>query len=142
MRKLIVPGVVALTLAGGATAQAFFTPHFSVIAKQMETHRTHAGGFVFKDNLLDPANPSNSVGRNRVRCTPRSHDVLHCRGIVFLNGELGGEGTITAKGNLSEDEAIRFNVTGGSGDFNGVAGKVVSTDYNGRADLLEFSLVK
>ena len=142
MRRSILAGAAILALAAPAAANAFFTPHFSVIAQQIETHRTHAGGFVFKDNLLDPTNPSNSVGRNRVRCTPRSHDVLHCRGIVFLNGELGGEGSISAKGNLSEDEEIRFNVTGGSGDFNGVAGKVVSTDYDGRADLLEFSLVK
>jgi hypothetical protein len=141
MRKLIFVTVLAAALAAPAAASAFFTPHFSVLGKGIEQHRTHRGGFAFKDNLLDPANPSNSVGHDQGRCTPRDDRALHCRATIFLNGELGGDGTIHVKGNLTRG-SNRVNVTGGSGDFNGAAGKLVVESQGRHTDLLTFDLVK
>ncbi len=141
MRKSVLVAALALALAAPAVTNAF-TPHFSVISKSVEDHRTQGGGFAFKDNFFDPANPSNSIGRDRGRCKPRSHDVIHCRAIAFFNGELGGEGTITVKGNLKRGDARRLNVTGGTGDFNGAAGKAVITTLGAETDRIDFDLVR
>lgn len=141
MRRPFLAVAVLASLAAPATANASFASHFDVLGKTVDQHRTHRGGFAFKDNLLDPANPSNSVGHDRGRCTPRVEDrVLHCRAVIVLNGELGGAGTLNVKGNLTRHDN-RLEVRGGSGDFNGAAGKLEIEDQARNTDVLHFAVV-
>lgn len=137
MRKPALILAFILALVAPAAANADFATHFSVISKTVEEHRTNDGGFAFKDNLLDPANPSNSVGRDQGRCSKLRRS-FECHATIYLNGELGGEGTLRVGGTLHRHEDRRLQVTGGTGDFNGVAGKALI----GRHDLLEFALVR
>ena len=62
---------------------------------------------------------------------------------MHLNGEIGGSGDIKYRGNIAPDD-FRINVTGGSGDFNGVAGKFVFENLNesGTKSLNTFALVR
>jgi hypothetical protein len=143
MRKLVLPAALAVALLAPSGANAFFATHFKVISHTVSGHQT-ARGFAFKDNLLDPANPSNSVGRDRGHCDfNRTHRSLFCHATVYLNGELGGAGSFTVGGRLSDGDN-RLSVNGGTGDFNGVAGKLTLHEKAGPAndDVLEFSLVR
>ena len=72
-----------------------------------------------------------------------SAELLKCRGKIHLNGEIGGAGTIRYRGNVRPHHE-RLNVTGGSGDFNGVAGKWTFKNLNrtGEKSLIRFALVR
>ena len=65
------------------------------------------------------------------------------RGTYHLNGEIGGFGDINVRGNLRRGDN-RLNVVGGSGDFNGVAGKEVFRYLNrsGTKSIDKFDLVR
>ena len=122
-------------------ASASFDRHFRVYEKAV-FHET-ANGFRFKGKLFDPGNRHNRVGRDHGVCKVRPHNALKCRGTYHFNGEIGGFGDIKVKGNLHGDD-FRLNVVGGSGDFNGVAGKEVFRNLNrrGTKSLDKFDLVR
>jgi hypothetical protein len=117
---LLVVVVAALGLA--APASASFDRHFTVITNTIESHPT-ADGFRFHDQLLQAFNRSNQVGNDRGHCRGERVKV-RCHIRVHLNGEVGGLGDIFVSGNLGAHDG-RLNVTGGTDDFDGVAGKVV-----------------
>jgi hypothetical protein len=142
MRKLIVAttlaalGVAALAIP----ASASFDHHFSVIEKA-SSHRTEDGnGFRFRGKLFQVGNRDNRVGRDHGVCKFR-HNGARCRASAHLNGEVGGFGDIAVRGNLRTHDN-RLNVVGGSGDFNGVAGKVLIHNLNRRTTRLHFDLVR
>ena len=146
MRKPVLVVALLLSLAALAapgTASASFDHHFSVIGKTVADHEIGDGeGFAFTDNLLDPLNPSNSVGRDRGRCIAvHGGRAGECHATLYLNGELGGEGTIRVGGKLSRGDK-RLQVNGGSGDFNGVGGKLLVFDRSHNTELLELDLVR
>ena len=99
--------------------------------------------FTIRGQLFDPRNHDDKVGNDHGRCRIRPHEVLRCRGVMHLNGEIGGSGDIKYRGNVRRHDS-RLNVTGGSGDFNGVAGKWVFENLNksGTKSLDTFSLVR
>jgi hypothetical protein len=140
MRKFIVAATLAaLGLALVAIpASASFDRHFGVVEKA-SSHQT-ANGFRFRGKLFDRRNRHDRVGRDHGKCKLRN-DVAKCHGIVHLNGEVGGFGDIKFRGNLREDEN-RLNVVGGSGDFNGVAGKILLHQVNRRTTKVHLDLVR
>jgi hypothetical protein len=99
--------------------------------------------FTIRGGLFDPRNRDDRVGRDRGFCKVRPPELLKCRGKMHFNGEIGGFGTIRYRGNVRPGHE-RLNVTGGSGDFNGVAGKWVFTNLNrtGEKSLNRFSLIR
>lgn len=124
MRRLVPAGIVAtvVLVALAAPASASFDRHFTVITNTIDSHPI-ADGFSFHDQLLQPFNRSNQIGNDRGHC--RGGDVkVRCHVRVHLNGEVGGFGDLFISGNLGRHDA-RLNVTGGTDDFDGVAGKVV-----------------
>ena len=139
MRRLLVTGIVtAATFAAVVLpASASFDSHFAVIAKTVEQHRTN-DGFRFREQLFQLDNPSNQVGRDQVRCAERPHRKFKCKAIIHLNGEIGGLGFLRVNGNIGPGDD-RLNVTGGTGDFAGVGGKLVL--LGPRNTVLSFSLV-
>jgi hypothetical protein len=138
MRRLLITGVVtAATFAAVVLpASASFDSHFAVISETVQSHNTE-DGFRFREHLFQIDNPSNRVGRDQGGCTERAHRKLKCKALFHLNGEVGGLGDLRINGNIGPGDD-RLNVTGGTGDFAGVAGKLVLSE---RATVNTFSLV-
>jgi hypothetical protein len=145
MRKLIVAAALAaLGLALLAIpASASFDHHFRVFEKARFHELPGGDAFRFKGKLFQTGNRDNRVGRDHGLCKIRPHETLRCRGTYHLNGEIGGFGDIKVSGNLGPDDN-RLNVVGGSGDFNGVAGKEVFRYLNrsGTKSIDKFDLVR
>jgi hypothetical protein len=143
MRKFVLAGVIAtLGVAMLAIpASASFDRHFSVIGKQVSGGPVGENAFRFKDKLLQPHNRSNRVGRARGICREASQRAIRCHAVLHLNGKIGGFGDIRVRGNVGRGDN-RFNVVGGTGDFNGVAGKMLLHNLGRRADRLHFDLVR
>jgi hypothetical protein len=146
MRKLIVTGVItALGIALLAVpASASFDHHFKVFEKASFNPTPNEEAFQFKGKLFDTLNRHDRVGRDKGVCKVRPHGALRCRGTYHLNGEIGGFGDIKVRGNLRLPDDTRQNVVGGSGDFNGVAGKLVFRFLNrrGTKSIDKFDLVR
>jgi hypothetical protein len=129
LRRLIpigIVGIVALT-ALAVPASASFDRHFSVITDTISSHAT-ADGFRFEDQLFAPFNRNDQIGRDQGGCRVKRVK-LRCNVKVHLNGEVGGEGFLYLRGNLGGRDS-RLNVTGGTDDFDGAAGKAVLTGPN------------
>ena len=143
MRKFVLAGAIAtLGVAMLAIpASASFDRHFSVISKQVSGGPVGENAFRFKDKLLQPHNRANRVGRDEGICRAVSRRSIRCHAVVHLNGEIGGFGDIRVRGNIGRGDN-RFNVVGGTGDFNGVAGKMLLHNVSRRADRLHFDLVR
>ncbi len=145
MRKVILAGVLAAfgSAAVSVPASASFDPHFTVFEKQSFHVLPNRDAFTIRGGLYDPRNHDDRVGNDHGVCKIRPHEVLRCHGIMHLNGEIGGSGDIKYRGNVRRGDT-RLNVTGGSGDFNGVAGKWVFENVNkpGTKSLNTFSLVR
>jgi hypothetical protein len=142
MRKFILVVVLAALGVTLLASPAFaFDHHFSVLAKQKSAQRTH-NSVRFKDKLLDPKNRHDRVGRDHGKCRfiPRSEHVK-CRAVIHLNGEIGGVGDIRIKGDFERHDN-RVNVVGGSGQFNGVAGKAKIHSVGRGIDKIHFDLTR
>lgn len=131
MRKLVVTTTFTAVFAASlvAPALAAFDPHFEVVSKAKNAHET-SDGLAFYEKLIDPAKPANKVGFDRGICKPTGPRTAFCRVVYHLGGEIGGHGTIRAGGVVGAGDN-RLNVNGGSGAFDGAAGKVLLT----RSDL-------
>lgn len=138
MRRLLITGVVTATTFAAVVvpASASFDPHFAVISETIQSHETD-DGFRFRDHLFQIDNPSNRIGRDHGGCTPRPNRKFKCKVLVHLNGEVGGFGDLRINGNFGHGDR-RLNVTGGTGDFAGVAGKMVLSEGT---TVFTFSLV-
>jgi hypothetical protein len=140
MRKVIVAGVLAALGVAliAIPASASFDHHFTVWEKA-SFHPT-ADGFRFRGRLVEPRG-HDRVGRDHGECKIRQHHRTKCRGIIHLNGEIGGFGNIAISGDIGRHDS-RVNVVGGSHDFNGVAGKLLLHNVNRRTAALHFDLVR
>jgi hypothetical protein len=145
MRKVILAAVLSAfgSAALAVPASASFDRHFTVLEKARFHVLPNEEVFTIRAGLFDPLNHDDKVGNDHARCKIRPHNLLRCRGIMHFNGEIGGSGDIKYRGNVRPDDS-RLNVTGGSGDFNGVAGKWVFENLNesGTKSLDRFSLVR
>ena len=145
MRKVILVGVLAAfgSAALAVTAFGSFDHHFTVFEKARFHVLQNQEVFTIRGGLYDPRNHADRVGSDHARCKIRPHETLRCRGVIHLNGEIGGSGDIKYRGNVSPHDS-RLNVTGGSGDFNGIAGKWVfkSLNRSGTKSLNRFSLIR
>jgi hypothetical protein len=110
-----------LALLFAAQASARIDHHFAVIGKQASSHGTE-DTFRFSDRLFATFDPADQVGRAQVHCRIRP-EKLKCRGVIHLNGEVGGFGTILINGNLGPGDNT-VNVVGGTDDFAGAAGQL------------------
>ena len=140
----IVIGAAAAVLGAAllATSASAFDHHFTVLEKQKSGHRVGQNAFRFKNELLDPHDRHNRVGRARVKCrfNPRKRKVK-CHAVVHLNGEIGGLGDIRVSGDL-DGGPDHLVVLGGTRQFDGVAGKVTGRSINRRIGSQHFDLVR
>jgi hypothetical protein len=137
MRRIVPAAVVAAIalVVFAIPASARIDHHFSVIEKNTIFHRD-ADGFHFREQLFAGFNPNDQVGNAHVQCRQSASRKLRCRAVAHLNGEEGGFGFIRVNGNIGHGDR-RLNVTGGTDDFDGVAGKVIPHGHH-----LSFDLVR
>jgi hypothetical protein len=130
MRKLMLVGALAAlaTVLIATPASASFDSHFTVRGVGFKLHRISDNRFTVRFKLR---HRGARVGTAHGRCHVRSKHKTECRNDYHLNGKVGGRGDIHALGANAHDRArSRFDVTGGTGDFNGVAGKVIESHQN------------
>jgi hypothetical protein len=144
VRKFTVAATLAaLGLALFAIpASASFDHHFSVFEKLSFKELPNGHAFRYRGKVSDPRNRDDRVGRDGGVCQFQG-EVLRCKGTFHLNGEIGGFGGIKYRGDLRPGD-WRLNVVGGSGGFEGVAGKIVINSLNrsGTKELNHFALVR
>jgi hypothetical protein len=143
MRRFVLVGLIAL-LAGavlvGTSSGASFDRHFTVVAKETAFKETEEALRV-RFKLLDEFDRSDKVGKAKVRCRPGRRKA-RCRGLFHFNGEVGGRGDLIVKGNFAPRDN-NFLVVNGTGEFDGVAGKMIRHPEPGnRKDRLHFDLVR
>ncbi len=141
MRKFIVAGVLAALGVAllAIPASASFDHHFSVLSRTTSQHQ-NGNKYRFTDKLLDPRNPHDRVGQDHGVCK-LGHRRVTCRAVIHLNGEIGGFGNISVSGDL-EPRDDRLNVTGGTRDFDAVAGKLLIHTLSRRTDRLHLDLTR
>jgi hypothetical protein len=141
MRKFMLAGILALVCAAVfASSASAFDHHFTVLSKTKSGQRD-GSVFRFEDVLLNPNDRSDRVGRDHGKCR-FSRQESKCRAVIHLNGKIGGSGDIRVKGDTGRNDK-RLNVVGGSGQFDGVAGKMkLHGTQNKRVDRLHFDLTR
>ncbi len=134
MRRIGLTAVAAAAalVVSAVPASARIDHHFSVDVKEVSFNGDR-DSFRIHEALFAPGT-SEQVGNDRVRCHEAGAK-FKCRAVVKLNGKLGGAGFIYVNGNIGRGDQ-RLNVVGGTGDFEGAAGKVIA------ANRLHFDLVR
>jgi hypothetical protein len=136
MRRFIPLALVAALALSllAVPAMARIDHHFSTRARNAEFNGTREA-YRLRVQLFAGFNQDDQVGNLRLRCHQGGGVKDRCAGLIHLNGEQGGFGFITVRGNLGHGD-MRLNVTGGTDDFDGVAGKVT-----GHGRFIHFDLV-
>jgi hypothetical protein len=116
----MTPLLIALLLALPASADSI-DPRFHVVDESPFVHHTSTG-FRTTGKLRDPQT-GRKAGHERTRCLFAGPAEAQCLGVVHLNGRVGGTGKLRFAGDIGADEQ-RVRVTGGSGDFEAVRGKL------------------
>lgn len=139
MRRLTVAAILATLVVAvlAVSASASFDHHFTVLERHLQVE----GQARFSARLFDPRNRHNRVGREWGRCRLKG-DRLKCHVRFHLNGKIGGSGDIRAGGGIGGNDN-RFDVFSGTGDFGGLAGKVLVREANRSNETkLHFDLVR
>ncbi len=126
MRRFLPAALVSvIALAAFAVpASASIDHHFDLHEIQTSSHNDRSA-FRFSDVLVAPWDHSLRAGRDRGKCTfDKQHRKIHCSVVVHLNGAIGGRGAIKVRGDLERGDH-KLYVSGGTHQFNGVAGKVL-----------------
>jgi hypothetical protein len=134
-RVLLLAGVTALAVAAmAASASAQRTTTLSVIAVQKSQHRVSHTRFISKGALV---RSNRVVGHYRARFTFRRHSRnTHINAVAkFRRGSLKVNGTQGPGDN-------RVPIIGGTGRFNGAAGKLKTHNLGHNQTLLTFVFVQ
>ena len=130
MRRILLASALAVLAfaAVAATALAATTTEFSVIAQTTSHHATPDHHFVIKGRLLQPGDRDDVVGHFKARFGPHHH-------IQAVASFPDGSIKVQGKGN-------RVPIIGGSGRWNGAAGKMVVHPRPHNNALLHFTVVQ
>jgi hypothetical protein len=134
---LFISLVAIATIAIAATASARTETRFSVVASKGHGHQVGSHSFLQHGRLSQPGDRDDVVGRYQAKFTQRSNHKLRLRAVASFPGQ----GSLKAKGFLSGRNS-RVPIIGGTGAFNGAAGKLkIHNLRHGRA-LLTFIFVQ
>lgn len=141
MRKvrtvLLLSGLTVLAAAAiVATATALQATKLRVV-----THHEHARriahGFIVRGQLVDAANRRNRVGRFEATFRPLGHHRVRIRAVAVFDRI----GSLKAKG-VEGPGDNRLPIIGGTGAFNGAAGKLITRNIRNDHTLLTFVFVQ
>jgi hypothetical protein len=136
----VLVGVIAAMAFATTSSSAGLDRHFAVIAKGVSFEEIR-DGFRVRFKLLDEFDRSDKVGTARARCREGRRKV-RCHAPMHFNGEVGGRGDLIVEGNFGRGDQS-FLVVNGSGDFDGVAGKMITHPLPGRnKEKWHFDLVR
>jgi hypothetical protein len=138
--------VFALMAASASARKSAAKPRaetqFTVFDKTFASRNTANGGIVFRDILADPADHDDLVGHLRGVGSPCGNGCFHLK----LRVHIFGAGYLKARGKFLENRPRRQNnrliIIGGSGEFNGAAGKVIVHSLRRGSSLLTFDFVQ
>jgi hypothetical protein len=140
--------VLAFTAAWASARQSSAKPRteteFTVFDKTIAARNTANGGVVFRDILAEANDHSELVGHLRGVGTPCGHGCFRLKVRVHIFGA----GDLEVRGKFLESATHRQNqrliIIGGSGEFNGAAGKVIvhSLPRPRGSSLLKFDFVQ
>ena len=135
-RVLLLLSLAGLAvLAIPAIAGARTETRFSVVAVQKSQHNS-GSGFIVRERLF--ALNGVAVGHDHLKITPRGHNAVRIRAVAFFRGQ----GSLKVKGIVGRGRNSRLPIIGGTGDFNGAAGKLKTHSLSGRKTLLNFIFVQ
>jgi hypothetical protein len=123
MRKLLplaALAALAATALIATPASASFDSHFTVRGHDYKEHSIGSHRISFSQKLRKHGE---RVGTATGRCHHLRRE-SKCHVNYFLNGKVGGRGHIHAFGRYGKG-LDRFNVSGGTAAFDGVAGKII-----------------
>jgi hypothetical protein len=128
MRKLLLLGALAAlgTMLIATPASASFDTHFTVRGHDFTPRDVGHHRLKFRVKLRKHGA---RVGTAKGRCHEVSRRQAKCHIDYMLNGKVGGRGHVHAVGQFGRGQE-RFNVTGGTRQFDGVAGKVLLSNTN------------
>jgi hypothetical protein len=128
MRKLLLLAALAAlgTMLIATPASASFDPHFTVRGHGFKLTKVGHHRLKFHVKLRKHGT---RVGTGHGRCHELNRSAARCHIHYHLNGKVGGRGVVKAVGRFGKGRE-RFNVTGGTGDFDGVAGKIILSHNN------------
>jgi hypothetical protein len=136
-----IASAIAVAALAVPASGASFDHHFSVISKDV-SHKSTNHSFEFKSVLLNKFDRNDKVGVARGKCKFNKGDHKgRCKVLIRLNGKVGGSGQLFVKGNIGRHDNTLL-VRNGSGDFNGVAGKLSVHTVNKVKDKITFALVR
>jgi hypothetical protein len=128
MRKLLLLGALAAlgtALIATSASANFEVAHFTLRGHDFKLHQISKHRISYREKLRKHGA---RVGTKRGRCRQLSKHESKCHVNYFLNGKVGGRGHIHAVGRYTNGHGDRFNVTGGTAQFNGVGGKIILSD--------------
>jgi hypothetical protein len=125
MRKLFLLGALAAlgtALIATPASASFEVAHFTVVGHDFKLHQVSKHRFTFREKLRKRGA---RVGTKRARCRQLNKHESKCHVNYFLNGKVGGRGHVHAVGRSTNGHPGRLSVTGGTAQFDGVAGKII-----------------
>jgi hypothetical protein len=136
-RVLVLAALAAFAIAAiAAPASAQRVTKIRVVAIQKSIHRV--GRTVrARGKLVKPHHRHHRVGRYHARFRPRGRHRVSIRAVAIFRGE----GSLKIKGTEGRHDN-RLVVIGGTGEFNGAAGKLKTRDLRGNKTLLTFLFVQ
>ena len=145
---VVVVGVPAVSASARRSSAKPRTTHFTVFDKTIGHHPTANGdGVVFRDILAKPNDRDQLVGHLRGVIRPCAHHGGSC----FLNKDrvhIFGAGDLKVRQKFLESapdlQNERLIIIGGTGEFNGAAGKMIEhvIATNPDRELLKFDFVQ
>jgi hypothetical protein len=141
MRKVIPVAALAAAFVVlaviAATAGARTETRFSVVDIQTSQKALSHNTILTRGRIVNLA--GQRVGRSVVKITfHQKARTARIRAIAFFRGE----GSLKVKGRLAQGGDQRIPIIGGTGDFNGAAGKLKTHNLSKRRTLLTFIFVQ
>ena len=135
MTSLAVLAFVAIA----ATASARTETRFSAIDIKTSVRHVNRTTIIQRGRLVNPFDRDEVVGHDVVKISfhPKSRSA-RVRAIAFFRGQ----GSLKVKGHLGSGRNNRIPIIGGTGAFNGAAGKLKLHDLSSRRTLLTFIFVQ
>lgn len=136
LASLLAVAVAVFAAMASAKPAKTTTTKFSVIEIRKSTHaRRHS--FIARGALVRVNDRDDVVGHDVVKFSPRSKGRFEVKGTAFLKGE----GTLKVQGGVTKGNDT-VPIIGGTGDFNGAAGKLKTHQLSKKKTRLTFIFVQ
>jgi hypothetical protein len=142
MRRVLLPVSLLVVAVGVFAAMASANPakpvttKFSVIEIHKSSHSTRHS-FINRGALVRTNDRDDVVGHDVVKFSPRTHQRFEVKGTAFFMGE----GTLKVQGGATQGNNT-IPIIGGTGEFNGAAGKVKTHQLSKKRTRLTFIFVQ